>query len=299
MIVGRLDEGSPVTRSTSTTLRILSKPWASIGGRRRRDARHHALHRLAGHELVGEFANAGLAPKQDARRVETECRTWLRARSSRSCSEAVENIRSGAEPHGLDLVRLQVVVGDDLQHGIHARMAEHAARVRLTEMPGFDDRCGWPRTRQGGRGRRRRRRPGRTPTARRALVAAGKSARRQLRGKHADLRGAADVQRLGHRSEVDPNAGGQARRNRQHVRYLAFVELHQLGGRGGRAKRADRARGVEAVDVVRRVDRLGDLALHLESDEKGFEEREPDTPVRSPTASAAASAGSGRMRQQP
>ena len=56
-------------------------------------------------------------------------------------------------------------------------------------------------------------------------------------------------------------------------RVCCGVQLEQPGGRGGRAKRANRAGAVESAGVVIRVDRLGDLALHLEANQKRFEER--------------------------
>ena len=48
-----------------------------------------------------------------------------------------------------------------------------------------------------------------------AVLAAGEAGRGQLRGQDAVLRGAADVQRLRHRAEVDADAGAQAGRNRR------------------------------------------------------------------------------------
>ena len=105
-----------------------------------------------------------------------------------------------------------------------------------------------------------------------ATSPAGEAARRQLGRDDAVFGGAAGVQRLGHRSEVDADTGAHAGGDAERVRQLSAVEAQQLRGARRGAERADRAGGVEAAQVVIRVDRLGDLALDFEAGEERFEE---------------------------
>src|SRR2546423_1785983 len=44
-----------------------------------------------------------------------------------------------AQPHRLDLLRLEVVINDGLEHRVHAGMAQRPARIRLERHAGRDD----------------------------------------------------------------------------------------------------------------------------------------------------------------
>src|SRR5262249_2161035 len=96
-------------------------------------------------------------------------------------------------------------------------------------------------------------------------------ARRELGRDYAVLRGAADVQRLRHAAEAHADARSRARGDRERVRDLLRAETEQLRGRDRGAERPDRARRVEALLVVVGVNRLGDLALDLETREECLE----------------------------
>ena len=136
------------------------------------------------------------------------------------------------------------------------------------------------------------------------VLAAGEAARGELRGDHAVLRGAPDVQRLGHGAEVHADAGAHARGDRDRVRRALRVETEQLRRGRRRAERADGARRVKALLVVLGMDRLGDLALDLEADqirleEAGARRRRGARRARGSPRAAASSGASAARRCDP
>ena len=132
-----------------------------------------------------------------------------------------------------------------------------------------------------------------------AAAPGSETARRQVRRQRAVLRGPAGVERLGHRPETQPDArseaGGDAER---HLDPVPIQTGQFRRGRGG----PQRSRGggrVEPFPVVARVDRFGDLALHLETEEEGFEQRGAARPDPLPHREAGRERRDGGVREQP
>src|SRR4029079_9637589 len=55
-------------------------------------------------------------------------------------AQMIEDVRSGSHADARDLCRLHLVLPQQLQHRVHRRMPERAARVRLDRDAGVDDR---------------------------------------------------------------------------------------------------------------------------------------------------------------
>jgi hypothetical protein len=80
------------------------------------------------------------------------------------------------------------------------------------------------------------------------------------------------MQRLCHCAEVGADARGHGSGDAERRSRLALVKAEQLGRGRRRAERADRAGGVKAAHVMVGVDRLGNLAGHLEAGVEGDQE---------------------------
>ena len=172
---------------------------------------HHRLHRRTPDELVVEFVNARLPPERDGAHHErrTELRLELVGRDG--VPQRIEDVGPGAHANPHDALRLHVMRDHQSSHGIHRRMPEHAARVRLDRHPGPHDRVRVAEladdtvgiealTVTEGLEKAPRRIEG--------VPASREASRGKLGRDHPVLRRPTHVQRLGHRPEVHANAGG-------------------------------------------------------------------------------------------
>src|SRR6516165_3874319 len=178
-------------------------------------------------------------------------------------------------------------------------MPERAAGIRLDRDAGIDDRVGLAEL--ADETREIRAAAGdleESPLAVERIVTGGEPAQRELRGGDAVFRRAAGVQRLGHRSKVDADAAGHARRDAEGVRGLLARELQQLRRARAAAEGAEGSGAVITPHVVIRIDRLGDLALDLEADEERLEERAAGRAGAFADRQGSGESGNGWMRQQ-
>src|SRR5262249_19817761 len=155
---------------------------------------------------------------------------------------------------------------DERQHRIHRWMTEAAARVWLDRHARADDRPRLPENVDDAFGiETTTGNLEETPLTVEGIGTRGECLCPQFRGRPTVEGGAADVQRLGHRAEAHTDAGRHTGGDADRMRKLSAVELQKLCGCRRRAESADGARGVKSLFVVRWIDRVGDLALDLES----------------------------------
>ena len=186
-------------------------------------------------------------------------------------------------------------------HGIHRRMPEHAARVRLDRHPGPHDRVRVAELADDTVGIEAltvTEGLEKAPRRIESIPASCEAPHGKLGRDHPVLRRPTHVQRLGHRPEVHAYAGGRARRDGERVRDLGAIETKQPGRGDDRAERANGAGRVEALHVVAGTDGLGNLALHLEAREKRIEERRAGRMLPLADGQRCDHRRHGRVRQQ-
>ena len=98
--------------------------------------------------------------------------------------------------------------------------------------------------------------------------------RHQCRGEPR-ARGAADVKRLGHRTELLAHADRLRRRDAERHRGLLRVEPEEPRGGCGGAQHAGRAGDMPSAVVVVGIDRVADAALDVDPDHDRIDERAP------------------------
>jgi hypothetical protein len=262
---------------------------------------HQRLHGRALHELVVELVDTGFAPQRDRADHERGAELGLELVRGNRIAQRVQDVGARTHADRRDLTWLHVVLQHEAAHGVHRRMAQHAARIRLDRHAGRHDRVRLTQQRNDARGivaltvaEGLEEAPRRVE----GVLAAREAARGELRGDDAVLRRAAYVQRLRHAAEAHANTRGRARGDRKHVRRLCRIQSEQLRGGDGRAERADGAGRVEAFLVMIRVDRLGDLALDLEAGQERLENLLAGNPLRLADGERSHQRRHRRVRQQ-
>ena len=204
----------------------------------------------------------------------------------------VQDVVAGAEGDPGDVFGREVVPGHEFEHGGHARVAEASRGEGLHGHAGVEQGVGRAEGANQPLGlEAAAEHAEEAPRRLQRIVPGREAARREVDRHDAVLGGAPGVERLGHGAEPEPDPRREARRDAE--RHGEFVRLQpgQPGGRRAGPERADRRGRVEPFPVVPGIDRLGDLALHLEADEERLQElgargSHPFPPPRTPPTAA-------------
>src|SRR6185503_3844097 len=93
----------------------------------------------------------------------------------------------------------------------------------------------------------------------------GEAVARQERGSDAVLRGAAGVQRFGHRAEILAQTGSHARRDPERAQQRLLLETEYFTHRRRRPQTAHGRSRMKAGLIMARMDRISDAALDLDT----------------------------------